>query len=75
MFGGEEVSANLREILVHSLKRGGLGIPDLCQSIEHAYNTSKAASEVLLGSLLGGTDLNYVAHKEVVRRASAVVRK
>ena len=27
LFGGEEVSSNLREILGHSMKRGGLGIP------------------------------------------------
>ena len=28
LFGVEEVNADLREILVHSMKRGGLGIPD-----------------------------------------------
>ena len=28
IFGGEEVSANLKEILGHSVKRRGLGIPD-----------------------------------------------
>ena len=28
LFGGEEVSANLREILGYSVKRGGLGIAD-----------------------------------------------
>ena len=28
----------------------------------------------LVGSLLGGTDLNYVAHKGCVRKASADVR-
>ena len=40
-------------------------------SAEHAYNTSKGASEVLFGSLLGVTNLNYVAHKGCVHRASA----
>ena len=29
----------------------------------------------MVGSLLGGTDLNYVAHKGFVRRASANWRK
>ena len=33
---GEEVSANLREILGHSVKRGGLGIPDPRLSTERA---------------------------------------
>ena len=28
LFGGEEVSDDLREILGHSVKHGGLGIPD-----------------------------------------------
>ena len=38
---------------------------------ERTYNTYKSAREVLVGSLLGGTDLNYVAHKFFVRRPSA----
>ena len=44
-------------------------------SQERAYNTSKAAREVLVGSILGGTNLNYVAHKGCVCRASADGRK
>ena len=39
--------------------------------VERAYNTPKADIEVLVGSFLGGTDLNYVAHKGCVHRASA----
>ena len=38
-------------------------------------NNSKAASEVLVGSLLGGTNLNYIAHKGCVRKPSAYERK
>ena len=53
------------------MKCRGVGIPDPQLSVENAYNTSKAASEVLIGSLIGGTDLNYVAHKDCVRRSSA----
>ena len=44
MFGGEEVSADLREILGHSVKRSGLGIPDPRMLAERAHNTSKADS-------------------------------
>ena len=69
IFGGEDVNANLREILGHSVKRGGLGIPDPQMSENRVYNTSKAASEVLVFSLLGSTELNYIAHKRCVRRA------
>ena len=38
---------------------------------EHAYDTSKAASEVLVRSLLGGNDLNYVEHKACVHKSIA----
>ena len=44
-------------------------------SAERAYNTSKEASEVLVGSLLGSNDLNYLAHKGCVRRSSDNRRK
>ena len=44
LFGGEEITANFQEILGHSVKHSGLGIPDPRLSEECAYNTSKAAS-------------------------------
>ena len=53
------------------MKLRGLGIPDPGLSVEREYNTSKAPSEVLVGTLLGGTNLNYVAHKGCICRASA----
>ena len=70
IFGGGEVRVYLREILGHSVKCGGLGILYPQLSEERLYNTSRAASEVLVGSLLGGTDLNYVAHKVCEHSAS-----
>ena len=75
LFGGEEVRAYLREILGHIVKRGGLGIPEPRLSSERAYNTPKAANEVLVGSLIVGTDLNYIARKGCVRRAIKYGRK
>ena len=71
LFGGEEVKSDIRKILGHSVKHGVLGIPYPQLLAERAYNTSKAASKVLVGSLLGCTNLNYVAHKFCIRRASA----
>ena len=53
------------------MKRGGLGIRDPWLLEKRAYNTSKSDSEVLVVSLLGGIDLNYIAHKGYVRRLSA----
>ena len=67
LFVGEEINADFRKILVHSVKHGGLGIPDPQLSEESAYNTSKAASGELVDSLLEGSDLNYVGHRAYVR--------
>ena len=58
LFGGEEVSNNLRDILGHSVKHGGLDITDPRLLAECAHNTSNAAREVLVDSLLGGTKIN-----------------
>ena len=58
IFVGEEFSSDLREILGHSMKLGCLGIQDPRLSAESVYNTSKEASDFLIGSLLGGTKLN-----------------
>ena len=49
LFGREEVKSDLKEILGHIMKRGGLGITDPQLPTERAYNTSKAAGEVLVG--------------------------
>ena len=58
LFWGEEIDADFRKILGHIVKHSGLGIPDPLFSTEISYNTSKAASGELVGSLLGGTTLN-----------------
>ena len=47
--GWEEVSADLREILGHRVRHGGVGIPYHWLLAEHAYSTSKAASKLLVG--------------------------
>ena len=72
---GEEVSSDLREILDHSMKLRSLGLPHPRLLADSAYSTSKAAREVLVGPLIGGTTLNYVVHKCCVHRASADGRK
>ena len=62
------------KILGHSVKHGGLGISDPQFSEESAYNTSKDYRGGLVDYLLGGTALNYIDHREYVRRASAGAR-
>ena len=63
LFEGEDIIADFRKILGHSVKHGGLGIPDPRLSVESAYNTSKAAIRELLDSLLEGSVLKYVGHR------------
>ena len=75
LFREEEITSDFRKILGHRVKHGGLGIPDPRSSLEIAYNTSKVASRELVDSLLGGSVLNYVGHRECVRKASLVARR
>ena len=75
LFGGEEINAEFRKILDHSVKHGGLGIPESRLSVESAYSTSKAASVELVDSLLGGFALNYIGHRACVRKASLEARR
>ena len=75
LFGGEKVDADFRKILGHSLKRSGLGITDPHLSAEITQNTLKSACWELVGSILGGTNPNYVGHRACVRGASERVRK
>ena len=58
IFRGGEVYNDFQKILGHSVKHGGLGIPEPRFSLERVYNTSKATIRELVGSLLVGTSLN-----------------
>ena len=71
LFEVRRSAPNLREILGHSVKHRGLGIPDHRLLVEHVSNTPNTDSEVLVCSPLGGTELNYVLLKVCVHRASA----
>ena len=75
LFGEEEINADFRQILGHSVNNGGLGIPYPRLSAESAYDTSKAASGELADSFLGGSVINYVGHRACIHRASAGARK
>ena len=71
LFGGEGYQCLLSSHNGSSVKHGGLGITEPRLSAEIVYNTSKAASRELVDSLLGGSALNYIVHRECIRRASA----
>ena len=66
--GGGGVNTNLQKIIGHTVKCDGLGISDPRSSAKISYITSKAACGGMLGSLLGGTDLNYIGHRTCMRR-------
>ena len=59
----------------HSIKCAILGIPYTKYSADISYNISKAAGGELVGSLLGGTNINYVGHRVCVRGANVGARK
>ena len=69
LFRGEEINADVRKILGHSVKHIGLGIPDPRLSSDSANNTSKEDSGGLVDSLLGGSSLNYIGHRAFIRKA------
>ena len=75
LFGGVEVDTDFRKTLGHSVNRGGLGITDPLPSEESVYDTSNSASGELVGTILGGTGLNYEGHRACIRRSTAGARK
>ena len=71
----EDINATFRKILGHSVKLGGLGIPDPWMSADISRKKSKAASGELVDSVLGGSALNYVGNRECIRGGSAGARR
>ena len=57
------------------MKRSVLGIPDPCLLEDHSYNTCNTSRKVLVGSLLGGFDLNHIEHKIFVCGSIVDARK
>ena len=75
IFDGGEVDIDFHKILVHSVKRGGLYIPDPRSSVKSTYNTSKADRGKLVHFILVGTALNYIVHRACLRGSNAGARK
>ena len=75
LFRVEEINTDFRKIIGHSVKYGGLGIPNPRLSKESVYNNSKAASGELVVYILGFSTLNYVGHRACVHWASLAARQ
>ena len=71
----EEINTDFWKIIGHSIKHGGLGLPDPRLSKESVYNNSKAASGELVDSPLGYSTLNYVGHRACVGKARLMARQ
>ena len=70
-----EMNANLRRVLSHRVKQGGMNIRNPVESAPRQRESSVEGSKVLVASLLSGAELNGVEHATSVRTASAAGRK
>jgi hypothetical protein len=70
-----EVKDDLRRLLAHSVKTGGLNIRDPAAGAERLHQSSVEATKVLADLLLLNTELDLVSHKQCVRKAGASARK
>ena len=69
------VRDDLRTLLLHGVKFGGLNIRNPVEGADRLFEASEAASGVLVASLLNGTELPSVTHRGQVRAASVMARK
>ena len=64
-------SNELRNLLTHDIKVGGMNLFNPAAGADRLFQSSKEASEVLVASLLGNVNLDLVDHKARVRTAGA----
>ena len=68
----DELSAEFRELLSHSLKVGGLGIRNPVASAEHVHKMSDHASSYLVSTLVfPGRGFDVDAHNQTVKESCA----
>ena len=75
LLGGEYVNDYVRALLVHVVKRRGIGMPGPQKAVVRGHGTFEASCEALVEYLLKRNDLNYVEHCSCVRKAIAWERK
>ena len=67
----EEVTDELRALLSHDVKQGGLNFRKPATGDARLNQASVEASAFLVESLLGNGELNFVGHKYTIREAFA----
>jgi hypothetical protein len=75
LLGVDNISPEMREILGHSVKKGGLGIRNPVDCAHILFGVSTEACKVLSTSLAEKSDFNLSEHKAAVRTASTTARK
>ena len=71
----DHVQAELRTLLSHGVKAGGMNLRNPKTGADRLFQASKVASGVLVALLRGGTPLDSVAHRAQVRGAGTAARK
>ena len=71
----EDVNGDLRTLLSHGVKQGGLNIRNPVEGADRLNQASREAVEVLVQSLKSGSDLDLEHHQQTVRKAGAKARK
>jgi len=64
-----EIDDDMRNLIAHSVKNGGMAIPNPVEAAPLLYKSSVEASSVLVEALRSGGSLNQTAHRECVRQA------
>jgi hypothetical protein len=73
LFGGK-VDADLRELVGHSVRNGGLGLPDPTLTAARNHETSVSCCVELTDSLLEGIELDCAEHYKCCRASSESAR-
>jgi len=70
-----DIDDDMRNLISHSVKNGGMAIPNPVEAAPLLYESSVNASSILVESLLTGGNLNQKAHRENVRQAGKSAKK
>ena len=69
------ITDDLRNLIAHSVKNGGMAIPNPVEAAPLLYQSSVEASSLLVEALHSGGSLNLKAHQTQVRQASKSAKK
>jgi hypothetical protein len=74
LLGVEFVDADLRALVAQGVKQAGLAIRNPVDVAHQLFDSSKQATDEIVGSLRYGTELNLAEHRQKVRGANQLAR-